>query len=198
MIKIRFPTRAGFHELVKRRVDQYFADSKLAKTGDWRMFVKTGVILTWLLVSYVSLVFFPTSLVGAMLKVFALAQGFALAGFNIAHDGAHGSYAKSKRLNWLMGCTFDLLGGSQMLWRQKHNTLHHIYTNIHGADEDIDSPYGLLRLSPHQPWRPWHRFQHCYAFAMYSLLTLSWVIVGDFRKFFSGHIGYYNLGKSTG
>ena len=197
MTKIRFPARTGFHDTVKKRVDQYFADSRLSKTGDWRMFVKTGVLLAWLVVSYVLLVFFSTSFIVAMLAVFALAQGFALVGFNIAHDGAHDSYAKNKKINWLMGCTFDLLGGSQMLWRQKHNKLHHIYTNIHGFDEDLDS-HGLLRLSPYQPWHPWHRFQHYYAFAAYSLLTLSWVTIGDFRKFFSGHIGHYILHKPAG
>jgi len=196
--KIRFPARVTFHDAVKQRVERYFVDRKLAKTGDWRMFVKTGVILTWVVVSYVILVFFSTSLVGAMLLMFALAQGFALAGFNIAHDGAHESYAKSKSINWLMGCMFDLLGGSQMLWRHKHNRLHHIYTNIYGADEDIDPPHGLLRLSPHHPWYPWHRFQHRYAFVIYSFLTLAWVTVGDFRKFFSGHIGSYKLPQPTG
>ena len=195
MTKIRFPARVAFHDAVKQRVEQYFVDRKLAKTGDWRMFVKTGVILTWVVVSYVILVFFSTSLVGAMLLMFALAQGFALAGFNIAHDGAHESYAKSKSINWLMGCMFDVLGGSQMLWRHKHNRLHHIYTNICGADEDIDPPHGLLRLSPHHPWYPWHRFQHHYAFVVYSFLTLAWVTIGDFRKFFSGHIGSYKLPK---
>jgi linoleoyl-CoA desaturase len=197
MTKIRFPARTGFHDTVKKRVDQYFADSRLSKTGDWRIFVKTGVLLAWVVVSYVLLVFFSTSFIVALLTVFALAQGFALVGFNIAHDGAHDSYAKNKRINWLMGCTFDLLGGSQMLWRQKHNKLHHIYTNIHGLDEDLDS-HGLLRLSPHQPWRPWYRFQHYYAFAAYSLLTLSWVTTGDFRKFFSGHIGHYTMRQPTG
>jgi linoleoyl-CoA desaturase len=197
MTKIQFPARTAFHDAVKQRVEQYFVDHKLTKTGDWRMFVKTGVILTWVVISYALLVFFPTSLAGAVLLIFALAQGFALAGFNIAHDGAHDSYAQSKSINWLMGYTFDLLGGSQMLWRQKHNRLHHIYTNIYGADEDIDPPHGILRFSPHHPWYPWHRFQHCYAFVIYSFLTLTWVTVGDFHKFFSGHIGFYKLPKAS-
>ena len=94
------------------------------------MFAKTGVLLAWVVVSYGLLVFFSTSCIVALLAVFALAQGFALVGFNVAHDGAHESYAKSKRINWLMGCTFDLLGGSQMLWRQKHNKLHLIIKTI--------------------------------------------------------------------
>src|SRR5437870_5419889 len=99
MTKIHFPARVGFHDAVKKRVDQYFASSRLPKTVDWRMFVKTGVLLAWLVVSYALLVFFSTSFIMAMLTVFALAQGFALVGFNIAHDGAHDSYAKSKTIN---------------------------------------------------------------------------------------------------
>jgi linoleoyl-CoA desaturase len=91
-----------------------------------------------------------------------------------------------------MGGMLNVIGGSQRLWRHKHNRLHHIYTNIDTIDNDLYSS-GLFRFSAAQPWRPWHRFQHCYAWAIYSLLTLSWVTVGDFRKLFSGRIGPYRL-----
>ena len=197
MPQIRFPTRGGFHETVKQRVEQYFADSGRSTTGDWRLFVKTGVILAWLVGSYVLLVFASTPLPVTMLAVFALAQGCALVGFNIMHDGAHGSYAHSTTINRLMGGMLNMIGGSQMLWRHKHNRLHHIYTNIHTLDNDLQTN-GLLRFSPGQPWRPWHRFQHCYAFAVYSLLTLSWVTVGDCRKLLSGRIGPSTLRQLTG
>ena len=197
MPQIRFPTRGGFHKTVKQRVEQYFADSGRSTTGDWRLFVKTGVILAWLVGSYVLLVFASPSLPVSMLAVFALAQGCALVGFNIMHDGAHGSYAHSTTINRLMGGMLNMIGGSQMLWRHKHNRLHHIYTNIHTLDNDLQTN-GLLRFSPGQPWRPWHRFQHCYAFAVYSLLTLSWVTIGDWRKLLSGRIGHSALPQLTG
>ena len=196
MEKIGFPVRSGFYDTVKKRVNQSFEERKLPKTGDWRMFLKTGVILAWLAVSYVLLIFFSTSLIVSIITAFALAQGFVLAGFNMMHDGAHGSYSKSKKINWLMAFTLDLIGGSQMLWRQKHNLLHHTYTNISELDNDLHTS-GLLRLSPHQPWQPWHRFQHLYAFPLYSLLTLSWVTFNDFLRFFSGRIGDYPLRQPT-
>jgi linoleoyl-CoA desaturase len=196
MPQIRFPARGGFHETVKQRVEQYFADSGRSTTGDWRLFVKTGVILAWLAGSYALLVFGSTSLLVTVLAVFALAQGCALVGFNIMHDGAHGSYARSTTINRLMGGMLNVIGGSQMLWRHKHNRLHHIYTNIHTLDNDLQTN-GLLRFSPGQPWRPWHRFQHYYAFALYSLLTLSWVTIGDCRKLLSGRIGHSTLRQPT-
>jgi len=150
MQPIRFPARGGFHETVKQRVEQYFADSRRFTTGDWRLFVKTGVILAWLAGSYTLLVFGSTSLLVTMLAVCALAQGCALVGFNIMHDGAHESYAHSKTINWLMGGMLNVIGGSQRLWRHKHNWLHHIYTNIDAIDNDL---YTSI-IPPSAPWWP--------------------------------------------
>lgn len=194
--QIRFPARGEFHAAVKQRVGQYFVDSGRLPTGDWRMFVKTGVILTWLVSAYVLLVFGSTSLLVTCLAVFALAQGCALVGFNIMHDGAHGSYAQSKLVNNLMGGTLNMLGGNQLLWRYKHNRLHHTYTNIHTYDDDLET-HGLLRFSAEQPWRPWHRFQAYYALAIYSLLTLQWVTVGDIRELVLGRVGRATIRPPT-
>lgn len=197
MKKVSFPTRSGFHQRLNQRVNQYFEQRNLAKTGDWRMFLKTGTIAVWLFSSYIFLVFFAESLPAAGAGALALALGFVLVGFNVMHDGAHDSYSGNKGVNRVMAWTLDLLGGSQMLWRQKHNILHHTYTNIEGVDDDLDTS-GLLRLSPEQERRPWHRFQHLYALVLYSLLTINWLVYSDFRKFFSGRIGAYKLQKPTG
>lgn len=196
MQKITFPGRTGFHRELKKRVDAYFAERDISKNANWQMYLKTALILALVITSYVMLVFFTTNLTMAAVWSFALAQGFVLVGFNIMHDGNHGSYSRSRAVNKIMGFTSDIIGGSSMLWQQKHNILHHTYTNIDELDDDIHSN-GLLRLSPEQKWRPWHRFQHIYAFPLYSLLSLSWMLYADFRKFFSGRIGDYELRKPT-
>src|SRR5262249_42073062 len=140
--------------------------------------------------------FFATSLLMSLLTVVALAQGFILIGFNMMHDGAHHSYSRHKTLNWLMAFTLDLIGGSHGPGGQEQHNLPHTSNNIHKFDADLHTA-GLLRLSPEQPWHPWHRWQHLYAWPAYSLLTLSWVMYGDFRMFFSGHIGPHAVLKQT-
>jgi linoleoyl-CoA desaturase len=181
---------------VKKRVDQYFIDHGLSTTGDWRLFVKTAALLGFVALAYTLLVFYSTSWLLSLCLVVALAQGLVLVSCNVMHDAAHESYARNKTVNWLLGCTCDAMGGSQMLWRQKHNIVHHTYTNIEGFDEDIQSN-GLLRLHAHQPWRPWHRFQHLYALALYSLLTLSWVTLSDIKKLVIGRIASYRLRRPS-
>jgi linoleoyl-CoA desaturase len=191
MTKISFPNHVGFYEELKKRVNGYFEANGISKHADWRMVVKTVVILAWLATAYVLLVFISSSLVLAVISAIAVAQGFVLVGFNIMHDGAHGSYSKNKRVNLIMGYTLDLIGGSHMFWRHKHNILHHTYTNINELDDDIGDS-GFMRLSPAQKRYPLHRFQHLYAFPAYGLMTLSWVTFGDFRNFFTGRIGDYS------
>src|SRR5574341_470778 len=192
MTKISFPNHVGFYEELKKRVNGYFEANGISKHADWRMVLKTVVILAWLATAYVLLVFISSSLLLAVISAIAVAQGFVLVGFNIMHDGAHGSYSKNKRVNLIMGYTLDLIGGSHMFWRHKHNILHHTYTNINELDDDIGNS-GFMRLSPAQKRYPLHRFQHFYAFPAYGLMTLLWVTVGDFRKFFTGRIGDYRL-----
>ncbi|WP_172385913.1 acyl-CoA desaturase [Streptomyces sp. MNP-20] len=46
-------------------------------------------------------------------------------------------------------------------WKRTHNHLHHTYTNVVGRDRDLG--YTILRMSPHQPWRPYHALQPFYA-----------------------------------
>ena len=196
MKKITFPGRVGFYTEVRNRVDHYFEANRISKNADWRMVLKTVVILVWLVAAYVLFLFSASSLIWVIVSAIAIALGFAMVGFDIMHDGIHGSYSKKTRLNQVMGFTLDLIGGSHMMWRHKHNILHHTYTNINEFDDDIQV-FGILRFSPEQPWRPCHRFQHLYAFPAYSLMTLLWVMRGDFQKFFTGKIGDYNLPKPS-
>ena len=196
MKKVTFPGRTGFYPEVKKRVNRYFDDNGISRNADWRMVLKTVLILTGLVAAYLWFLLTPTSLLVTLVAAVAMAQGFVLVGFNIMHDGAHGSYSRHRRLNWIMGYTLDLIGGSNMLWRHKHNILHHTYTNINELDDDIHS-LSFLRFSPDQPWRPCHRYQHWYAVPAYSLMTLTWVTHGDFQKFFNGKIGDYTLPKPS-
>jgi linoleoyl-CoA desaturase len=70
------------------------------------------------------------------------------------------------------------IGGNPVNWRIQHNMLHHGFTNIHGMDEDI-SAGKLLRMSPEQKRYRFHRFQHYYAWFLYSIMTIYWFLGKD-------------------
>jgi linoleoyl-CoA desaturase len=120
----------------------------------------------------------------------AILLGLAMAavGFNIQHDGNHQAYSDRPWINKVMALTLDLIGGSSYLWHWKHNVIHHTYTNITGHDNDIDLGY-LGRLTPHQRWLPWHRFQHWYLWPLYGVMAIKWQLVDDFQALITGHKG---------
>ena len=70
----------------------------------------------------------------------AMGLGIAGIGVNIMHDANHGSFSRHKFLNNTVRLVMNLLGGDASIWRLQHNVLHHTYTNIHEADEDIIGP----------------------------------------------------------
>src|SRR5208283_5386758 len=73
------------------------------------------------------------------------------------------------------------------IWYWKHNVAHHTYTNINGADDDIE-PGPMLRFTPHQPRYWMHRFQVLYVWALYGLMPIKWQFFDDFRDLVKGKI----------
>ncbi|WOB08675.1 acyl-CoA desaturase [Piscinibacter gummiphilus] len=190
--RISFAPRAPFADALKSRVAAYFTSTGRSERGDWRLFAKTVFSYALLIGSYVSAIWWVQSGWGLLLAALGMVQGYVLIAFNVMHDGAHGSYSRRTWVNRLAGASMDFIGSSALLWRQKHNQLHHTYTNIDGKDDDL-ALGRLLRLSPQQPWHPWHRVQHWYAPLLYSLLTLYLAIYSDWHKLVTGRIGHTPL-----
>lgn len=194
MQKVSFSAKSEFYPELRKRVDLYFSEKGIKHTGNWKMYLKTMVIFALFVSSYFSLLFLSNTIIVALISAFLFSQAVVLIGFNIMHDGNHGSYSKSKMINRIMGYTMDFIGSSHTLWKQKHNILHHTYTNIDGMDEDLESS-GFLRLSPNQRWKSRYTLQHIYAIPVYSFLTLSLIFTADFKKLWTGKIGTQKLKK---
>ncbi len=118
-----------------------------------------------------------------MLFILYLISGLGMAGIGmgIMHDAIHGSYSTNKYVNKYLGYTMNLIGANATVWRIQHNVLHHTYTNIDQADDDINPP-SVLRFSPHAIKNRMHRFQHFYVWFFYALSTISWITSKDFVR----------------
>jgi linoleoyl-CoA desaturase len=186
LAKIQFSRPRGeFFCSLRKSVDGYFTDNGIDPTGDGRLYFKAGVIITAYLALFGAVLFagFP----GWLALAGCAAMGFlqALIGFNIMHDACHGSFSTDKRINYFFGLSMNALGSDCFMWKQKHNIVHHTFTNIDGADDDIaKSP--LLRMSESQPRYKAHRFQHFYMPFLYAISTLYWVLIKDWQDYFVG------------
>jgi linoleoyl-CoA desaturase len=194
---LTFAADRGFHGEVKRRVLGYFEQTGLSPRDGPRMYLKTAVLLLWFAASYLLLVFAAATWWQAGLLSFSLALAMAGIGFGIQHDANHGAYSNHGGINRLMGLTLDLLGASSYVWNFKHNLSHHTYTNLVGADDDIDfRPFA--RLSPAQPRYRFHRFQQFYLWALYWFLFPKWNFIDDFKSVIRGRIAGHRFARPTG
>ena len=117
--------------------EHYAKEKKIDKTGDWRLYHKAWVLLIGALALY--LVLLNVSMPAYLSLMLCAILGFVMAsiGFNVMHDACHGSFSKNETLNTIMGYTLNILGGNSYIWKQKHNIIHHTYTNVDGVDDDM-------------------------------------------------------------
>jgi linoleoyl-CoA desaturase len=141
---------------------------------------------------YVHLIFFTPNVFWQIVESIVLGGIVAAIGFNVMHDGAHGSFSKYKWVNVLAAFSLNILGGNSFMWNMKHNVIHHAYTNVDGVDDDIDiQPW--MRMSSTQKRYKMHKYQYIYFWVLYSLLYIFWIFVLDYQKYFKSKVGNMQL-----
>lgn len=195
MVTPKFSNSAqSFHAELKKRINNYFEERGKSTTGNMTLYTKAIILLIAFVFVYVHLVFFTPVIWLAVLECVALGGIVAAIGFNVMHDGAHGSFSKYKWINRLAALSLNILGGNHFMWNVKHNVIHHAYTNVDGIDDDINiQPW--MRMSTTQKKYSFHKYQHLYFWLLYSLLYILWIFLLDYTKYFRSRIGSMPLKK---
>ena len=132
--------------------------------------VQRALALGGRLVMLASLPFLPAwpvvlAVLGAGVAMLGLAK--ILENMEIAHNVLHAQWDWMKDPAIQSGTwEWDTMSPSDR-WMHSHNVVHHSWTNVLGKDLDVG--YGILRVTPLQPWRPRHLLQPLYAFLLMML-----------------------------
>lgn len=186
----------NFTLTLKKKIDEYFVKEGKRPSGTLNLYVKTIILFAIGGCAYYLLVFGHTPIWLSIILCVLFGIDLAAIGFNVMHDGAHGSYSKKAWINDMMAYSLDLMGGSSFMWKQKHNVNHHSYTNVEGLDDDIDiKPW--IRTNENQPKYWYHRYQYIYWTLLYGFTYLLWVFHNDYRKYFTRKIGGLPLKKMS-
>src|ERR1700753_3461824 len=186
----------SFHTELKKRIGNYFEEVGKSTTGNFKLLLKAVILMVSF--SFVSfhLVLFPPAALWAILECVLLGGIVAAIGFNVMHDGAHGSFSKYKWVNHFAAFSLNILGGNSFMWNQKHNVIHHAFTNVDGVDDDIDiQPW--MRMSDTQKKYKLHKYQHLYFWMLYCVLYIFWIFVLDYQKYFKSKVGNMPLKKMS-
>ena len=131
---------AKFFKTLNSRVNAYFKDNKINRSGNWQLWVKTIVMFSIFLVPYFLIL--TIDMPGWLQLLFTVVMGVGMAGvgMNVMHDGNHGSFSNKTWVNNIMGGSIYILAGNVYNWKVQHNVLHHTYTNIprHCTDSKLN------------------------------------------------------------
>jgi linoleoyl-CoA desaturase len=173
----------SFPKVLRRRLDSFFADTRISPKADRSMWLKIAVGLSVLLGSWIAIYTLRPDSWGfiAFYLLGGFAQTFLL--LNIAHDSNHNAISTVPAVNKLLNYVFDVCGISSYMWRILHHRGHHSCINLQGEDDALTGR-GIFRFTPHEPRTTMHRCQHLYALFFYALFSLDYIFVRDFEAFF--------------
>lgn len=197
MNKIKFQPSASslFFNSLDKKIKELLSSTDLLKRARTRMWFKTAFYFSFYILAYLILFFIPhPELAGLMLSFIFLGLTGLFLAFNVSHDTCHGTYIRSRSLNYLLyHVSFNMQGTSAYLWKIRHRASHHVFPNVDGCDADIDDN-PIIRLSPQHPLRKYQRYQHLYSPIVYCFYTLHWFLIKDFSYLTRKKIG--NLDNS--
>lgn len=186
MKRVKFIKDEGsefYHEL-KIRVEDYFTENNLKKTGNRTMLFKIIMYFSLDILLYFLMIHSEN---GFQFVLFYLLMGLSvlLTAFNISHDASHNVAVKSAFWNkFLFQLSFNLQGNNAYVWGKNHNESHHLYTNVEGSDIDVlNNP--LFRMTESQDWKAYHKFQKYYAPFLYLFYSLNWFFFRDTLMLFN-------------
>ncbi len=175
MKKLKFTKDEGtvFYKELNERVELYFREKGMSKTGNNTMMFKIALYFG-LDMLFFSLMISSTTVFNFYTCYLLMGLSVLLTAFNISHDAAHGVAVKSKFWNKLLfSLSFNLQGNNAYVWGKNHTESHHLYTNIEGSDIDVlNNP--LFRMTDSQKLKWFHRYQFIYAPFLYLFYSINW------------------------
>ena len=167
-----------FYKTLRKRIYGYFEERGISPHANGMMYFKTVfAIVSWAAVYALIMSDVLSHNLGLLILGFT-ALGFVniFIAFNVMHDACHNAYSKSKRVNKILGYSMNFIGGNSYLFSRMHNA-HHAFVNIHGIDVTLET-HGFFRFTPHEEWKPKHKFQAIYTPILYTLAMIHWVSKG--------------------
>ena len=107
---------AKFFKTLNGRVNNYFKENNIKKTGNWKLYLKTFIMFGIFLTPYFIILTIDMNQWIQLLLTIVIGIGMAGVGMNVMHDGNHGSYSTKKWVNNLMGGSIYILAGNANNW----------------------------------------------------------------------------------
>ena len=84
---------AKFFRTLNKRVNSYFKENNIKRTGNWKLHLKSVIMFSLYLTPYFLLLTLDVPTWAQILFTIIMGVGMAGVGMNVMHDANHGSYS---------------------------------------------------------------------------------------------------------
>lgn len=176
-----------FFNGLRLKVESYFMQANENKKGNAFLYLKGIILLLLYFGAYASIFLLDSNPMTILAAYVVMGLCGVMIVFNLVHDASHHAVSSKSWVNTMITYLGDLVGINTYIWDIRHNIQHHSFTNVLGGDLIIENE-PLVRLSQHQAYKPFHRFQPIYAVFLYMGYSFYWMFVIDFKLFFRKEI----------
>jgi len=130
-----------------------------------RAYAEFAIVISLVFISFYSVNTFHPIITAMLFALTIMRTTF------VAHDLIHGQYFSTRDKNKNFSYIFAnlIMGISRSWWENKHNFLHHTFTNIIGKDMDIDACGGAF-IGTYEYPKIFHKYQHLLFWPLLTLL----------------------------
>ena len=91
-----------FFKTLNERVNNYFKENNITKNGNWKLWLKTFIMFSLLIIPYVIISIF--TMPGWLQIALSIVMGIGLAGvgMNVMHDGLHDSFSSKNQIEAIL------------------------------------------------------------------------------------------------
>src|SRR5690606_34272152 len=117
--KVKFVNKdkSLFFPTLRKRIDAYFLENNISRHANTAMLVKTVILLLAYVVPFIFILTLQPSFGISLMLWFVMGLGVAGIGMSVMHDANHGAYSSDKRINYLLGHSLNMVGGSATNWK---------------------------------------------------------------------------------
>ena len=101
--------KAKFFKTLNKRVNTYFKENNIKRTGNWKLYTKATLMFSLFLIPFILIL--SVSMPQWTLLILTVLSGIGMAGvgMNVMHDSNHDSFSSKKWVNKIMGSSIYIL-----------------------------------------------------------------------------------------
>jgi len=177
------PKEHPFQSELREEVRKYFKEAKVDSKVSTKRLIQLFLALIFIFLFTIK--FYWMDLTTPWWALFVTPILWWTVMVNSFHDASHYALSRNQTITTFFQYIYPYFT-SPTTWDHQHIIAHHVYTNIHKLDPDLNHGLPVFRMHPHFRWKFIYNFQLILVWVVWSVATFWLATIYDYQGVISG------------